>query len=284
MHADLTRRDSLALDLLEPIRPAVDRFVLELIAETTFSRADFTEQSDGTVRIAPALVQRIAATMPVWAKAVAPHAEQLAHLLGRHVAGKWTPRTPLTARNSRAAQATAKARKANAVARGQRSIGPKADSRQLDAHQATLAFVACIDCGAPVARSRHLRCPACWDTQPSQARETRQRRGRAIAESRAELERWKADHPGLTGDPDDFRRNILPGLAEIKLAEIVTACGVSKSTASTIRSGRHVPALRHWSALARLAGIGPSQFGLDESDHLRRSGTQRGGQGEDRLE
>src|SRR5207245_11221403 len=53
VHADMARRDSLALDLLETIRPAVDRFTLDLIAERTFTRADFIERSDGSIRIAP---------------------------------------------------------------------------------------------------------------------------------------------------------------------------------------------------------------------------------------
>jgi hypothetical protein len=44
-------------------------------------------------------------------------------------------------------------------------------------------------------------------------------------------------------------------LAGVKLREIMDACGVAKSSASEIRSGRHLPALRHWPALAELAGV-----------------------------
>ena len=84
--------------------------MLELVAERTFSRRDFVERSDGSIRIAPDLVQLLAATMPMWARAVAPYAEQLAHLLGRCVDGKWQARTPLTGRNHRAAQARVRAR------------------------------------------------------------------------------------------------------------------------------------------------------------------------------
>jgi hypothetical protein len=53
---------------------------------------------------------------------------------------------------------------------------------------------------------------------------------------------------------------ILPGLAEVKLRDIVDACGVSKALASMIRSGRHIPPRRHWSALATLAGLPASQL------------------------
>ena len=49
LHADTPGRDSLALDVIEPLRPAVDRFVLELVAERMFFKRDFIERSDGHV-------------------------------------------------------------------------------------------------------------------------------------------------------------------------------------------------------------------------------------------
>lgn len=51
---------SFALDLMEPHRPIVDRVVLKLIREETFSGADFDLQSDGVVRVSPQLVRRLA--------------------------------------------------------------------------------------------------------------------------------------------------------------------------------------------------------------------------------
>ena len=195
--------------------------------------------------------------MPMCAKAVAPHAEALAHLLGRAVSGKWQPRTPLTGRKARAAAAEVKAHKMTAQTRGAQGGRVSAEARRSDPNRAPVLFATCVDCGAGLARSRHIRCPSCWERQPSQSRTTRRRRGRAIAASRAALEEWKADPPGALASPEDFRRIILPGLGQVKLADIMTACGVSKSTASTVRSGRHVPALRHWHALATLAGVDP---------------------------
>lgn len=43
VHLDRARRDSMALDLLEVVRPDVDRFVLELVASRTFRRRDFSK-------------------------------------------------------------------------------------------------------------------------------------------------------------------------------------------------------------------------------------------------
>ncbi|MAI89048.1 CRISPR-associated endonuclease Cas1 [Ponticaulis sp.] len=48
---------SFALDLMEPFRPVVDRAVLKLIQERTFSGADFDLQSDGVVRVNPNLIK-----------------------------------------------------------------------------------------------------------------------------------------------------------------------------------------------------------------------------------
>lgn len=50
---------SFALDLMEPHRPEVDRVILKLIAEMTFSGADFDLQSDGVVRLNPELIRKL---------------------------------------------------------------------------------------------------------------------------------------------------------------------------------------------------------------------------------
>ena len=57
-HKDNT--PSFALDLVEPMRPVVDRVILELIAEETFSGADFDLQSDGVVRVNAELTRKLA--------------------------------------------------------------------------------------------------------------------------------------------------------------------------------------------------------------------------------
>ena len=49
-----------ALDHMEPMRPVVDRAVLQLINETTFTGADFAIQNDGVCRMNPELARRVA--------------------------------------------------------------------------------------------------------------------------------------------------------------------------------------------------------------------------------
>ena len=60
------------LDLLEPIRPAVERCVLRLVALHRFHRRDFTETPDGHVWLLAPLTHELARTMPTRAEAVAP--------------------------------------------------------------------------------------------------------------------------------------------------------------------------------------------------------------------
>ncbi len=49
--ADTAGRDGLALDLMETCRPAVERYVLGLVATHRFRKVDFVERSDGHVRL-----------------------------------------------------------------------------------------------------------------------------------------------------------------------------------------------------------------------------------------
>lgn len=49
-----------ALDIMAPMRPVVDRAVLQLVASTTFAAADFTIQPDGVCRLNPELARHVA--------------------------------------------------------------------------------------------------------------------------------------------------------------------------------------------------------------------------------
>ena len=49
-----------ALDRMEPMRPVVDRAVLQVVASTTFAAADFSIQPDGVCRLNPELARRVA--------------------------------------------------------------------------------------------------------------------------------------------------------------------------------------------------------------------------------
>src|SRR5689334_23079231 len=65
-HADLDRRSSLALDAIEAVRPHVDYWLLAYLAASAFANRDFTEVSDGEVRLTHPLNSRLAHTAALW--------------------------------------------------------------------------------------------------------------------------------------------------------------------------------------------------------------------------
>jgi hypothetical protein len=83
LHTDRTARDALALDLMEPIRPTVDRLVLDLLATRELSHRDLFELPDGQCRLMPSLTEELATTAPRWARLALPVAQAVADQLQR---------------------------------------------------------------------------------------------------------------------------------------------------------------------------------------------------------
>ncbi len=57
-------------------------------------------------------------------------------------------------------------------------------------------------------------------------------------------------------DAERFETAVLPAVASVKLAAIVKACGVTKSTASSWRTGKVRPHPMHWQRLSELVQPG----------------------------
>jgi hypothetical protein len=260
VHLDAASRDGLVLDLMEVLRPAVDAYVLELVAERTWRRSDFHQTSDGHVRLLMPFTHDIAATLPRWEQEVGPWAERVAHILSEGVKTKITRRTPLTKTNAKAAQGKVRARKEAqravhqlAVERGARA----ADRRHRPATGRSVA--GCVDCGATVSNARRVRCDDCIATDPRQTAENRGRRASAIGVRKRRQVEWESAHPGQAFYPDYFARAILPGLATVKLSVMVEATGLSKGFCSQVRAGKFTPHVSHWPALAAVAGVDPAR-------------------------
>ena len=81
LHMDSRTRDSLACDLMEPVRPQVDAYVLDWITREPLRREWFFEQRDGNCRLMGSFAVRLSETGPTWAHAVAPLAEWVARTL-----------------------------------------------------------------------------------------------------------------------------------------------------------------------------------------------------------
>ena len=259
-HTDRHARDSLALDLLEAIRPAVDTHVLTLICSHPLRAADFHETHDGNCRLMPPLTHQIAEASSTWAQTIAVHAEHIATALAASANGTVRIGTPLSGAQRRAS-----------------AVGSAAARRERRTAQKTLGPALCRDCGTPLADARRTLCRECWPVHrrklatelgaatqarraeqtatghdPAQTTEAKAARtaGRA---ARADAERtWDLAHPGELPDWEHFEAATLPALAGVPLSQMCAATGLSESGCSMIRSGARRPHPRHLPTLAAL--------------------------------
>jgi hypothetical protein len=68
-HADRENRASLSYDALEAARPYAEAWLLSCIAESRFTKRDFHEEDDGTIRLTRPLTSYLAMTAPLWRRA-----------------------------------------------------------------------------------------------------------------------------------------------------------------------------------------------------------------------
>ncbi len=257
LHADLKARDSLALDLMEAARPAVDTYVLDLLRSRVFSRDDIFETRQGSCRLLAPLTERLAETTGAWAKAVGPWAERATGLLlAEQTPGKAPSLpTPLTGANRR-------------VGRGQPSKAILPAGLKPPA--------ACRECGVVLEDGDRRYCDNCL---PQRRKETatiftsagpvalaRRRAegldpahgghaGRKRGQHNADHARANAEWENINGSQQvdvDFARDVLPGLQGVPLSAIMDASGLSLRYCSLIRRGLKVPHPRHWPCLMRI--------------------------------
>lgn len=232
MHTDRKDRDSLALDLLEPLRAVVERHVLRLLAHQYFSAGDFVETRDGRCRLQPPLSHQLAEQLlPELARSVARPAEVVAHLLAGSSPSTIRLSTPLSRANT-----------TNAQTRGQRNANAQPRT-------AAKSRPTCEKCGIDLYGSARKLCPTCW---PVQRREYMRQLGKVRAKPPGPA---KPTMKELSGGwtLEQYRTDILPRLAEIPLPEIERATGLSNATCSRLRRGLQIPNPKHWENLRELA-------------------------------
>jgi CRISPR-associated endonuclease Cas1 len=256
LHADQLNRDSLSADLMEPIRPVVDRYVLRLLAQRVFAASDFYETRQGVCRVTPPLARELALAAPEWGRAVGEVAEDVARLLEAG-AGGTAPPTPISGRN-RAAGRPGGRRSAPRTARGPAIPGrrcswcgtPAEGGRATCGEACEAAARETQDKSAFVAsgpeRLRELRAAG---VEPVDASARDRISGRQRERQREEND-WNAVHP-LRADPDEFRRKVLPAIQGVPLRELARRTGLSVGYCARVRRGEEVPHARWWGALAK---------------------------------
>ncbi len=249
LHADQETRDSFACDLMEPIRPVVDGYVLDwLMRDVPMRREWFFEQRDGNCRLMASFTALLSETTPKWARAVAPIAEHVAEML-------WS-----TARKP-ASESRLPARLTH---RHKRNAQYEPISSPIGAAN---VLRACPGCGTPL-NARTKRCAACESKEAtkrlveaaahgrlrSQSAAALVRRAESVRRNRRAQREWReADQPPwLT--TEFYAAEIQPRLMHVTISTLSAAVSVSRPYAVNIRAGRRHPHPRHWLKLAQLVG------------------------------
>lgn len=256
LHADQLNRASLSADLMEPVRPLVDRYVFDLIARRTFAADDFFETRQGVCRVTPPLAREISLAAVDFGRAVGRVAEDVARLLddgrssGRPIA------TPVSGRN--------------------RSHGRPTQGRRPGPKLAPPMANRCVWCGGSVEAGRRTCSIECVDAlavdnrpafvaagQGSLARlrevgfapelspEGRSRIGTRATALLTAARDWQRTHP-WPKDLAAFEREILPGLADLSAGALAEGTGLSVGYCRRVKAGAVRPHPMWWEAMRAL--------------------------------
>ncbi|MBA3266110.1 MAG: CRISPR-associated endonuclease Cas1, partial [Nocardioidaceae bacterium] len=252
--------DSLALDLLEPLRPIAERHVALLLQTRYFRANDFHETRQGACRLLAPLTHELAQWMPTYAQNVAAHAETVAHIVATNSPGDIALRTPLSRDNTKR----------------QQSIGRRSANRK--SATAPLISPTCRTCGVELSeRSRQL-CSACWPVtrqrlateraatankalaaqraagqDPTNTPAAAAKRSQSLSKRKHEESSWRPNAEDTSWTKDRYQAEVLPALAGVPLSALMRATGLSVSACSRIRSGQLIPHHRHWRPLLEIA-------------------------------
>ncbi len=252
IHLDSGRRDSLACDLMEAVRPEVDTFVLDWVARAPLSRDWFFEERNGNCRLMGQFAATLSETAPRWRRAVAPLAEWLAQVFWEQSPKMASHRAP-----------------ASRLTQGRKRL-VHGGTPSLPKLRSSVPQNLCRTCGAPIMHNgtfcRLCCAEASKDQYPkaaalgrmvaltleSQARRTKTQRRNARAQHG-----WIAATQPSWLDQRTYVDRIQPLLSTLTSSKIASAIQVSLGYADSIRKGKVHPHARHWQRLAELVGVQP---------------------------
>jgi CRISPR-associated endonuclease Cas1 len=252
LHVDTPNRDSLACDIMEPIRPKCDAFVLHWLQSEPLRRSDFWEDRNGNCRIASSLAIKLCETSDTWRRLVAPVAEYVAQETWSSVSKPTSP-SKLT-------------RQLIATRLTQRNKREVKGSNVAEVKQPKPEHV-CSGCGNPIRAESH-NCGNCAINEATERLANAARIGRVAArtpEARAKhvashlrhveaRSAWDASTQPVWLTSEVFSQQIQPLLAGVSTSAIRSRIKVSRWYAGRIREG-YCPHPRHWLALAELVGV-----------------------------
>ena len=250
MHVDTPARNSLACDLMEPVRPKVDAFVLDWITREPLRREWFFEQRDGNCRLMASFAAKLSETTATWGYDVAPFAEWISRTLWSSIRKPrrvFRPATRLTQTRRRQVKSS------SFIPHDKPRTRPSPICRVCGAGIKP-GDKYCKGCAVIVSRENLIEAAkagrvATISAKAQALRSATQRRQAAA------LKAWNpSDKPDWL-DEKTYRDKIQPCLRGLTIPTISQALGVSIPYATDIRAGRCIPHPRHWLKLARIVGV-----------------------------
>jgi CRISPR-associated endonuclease Cas1 len=268
VHADVRARASLALDLMEAVRPRVDAYVLDLLTSRVFRACDFHETRKGNCRVLAPLSHELARTAPGWARLIAPVVERVARVLADAPEARIDRLpTPLSGAN----------RKQGRQGMRRRPSGPVPT-------RAPMPVPTCRRCGGSLPHPRRVYCDECLPHYQREQYErasytegveearahtqtridrthggiAKERRAERNVQRKRENREWEITY-GKVMDMSIFTTDILPRIQGVPLSQLMRATGLSLRYCSQIRRGEKTPHPRHWEALAQIVLAPPGK-------------------------
>jgi CRISPR-associated endonuclease Cas1 len=248
LHLDTPARDSLASDLMEPIRPNVDAYVLSWIRDQPLRREWFFEEHDGNCRLMAPFAVRLSETATMWARAIDPVAEWVAKQLWQRKrnSSHSEPPTRLTQARRREAQGGTPLRpelaevKRKNICRGCGKTLPRGQDH-------------CALCAVSFASQRLVDVAQIGRTV-AHTLDARAKEGQKQREHAKARRAWTiSSHPAWLTEKV-YSERIQPLLAKLSNSAIASRVRVSRWYAGRVRKG-HRPHPRHWVDLAKLVGV-----------------------------
>jgi CRISPR-associated endonuclease Cas1 len=249
-HVDQPNRDSLACDLMEPVRPQVDAYLLDWITTQPLKREWFFEKADGNARLMASLTEKLSQTAATWGRAVAPVAEWVAQALWS-AAGKSTSKEPslptrLTQRHRSEGRGNAFKQRGDVTPRRPK-ICVVCGSEGINGRY-------CRGCAVEAARKTMADAASLRHLKPKSKKE-KARLSRVLSNHAVANTWWDPSSLPSWLTKECYVQKIQPLLKAKKVREIAAAIQVSELYAGFIRSGRRKPHPRHWETLATLIGF-----------------------------
>ena len=246
VHLDTADRDSLALDVLETIRPSIEAWLLNWITREPLRRSDFFETGSGNCRLRSGICSQLSETSPMWRRLAGPWSEYVTDMLWAGRSSSKGPATRLTQRHKREAKGSASLPPTLLVPKWEhlcRGCGKRIGQGVINCSRcaieiskgrfAEVARIGRLAARRPESRAKHAATSrrqtyACWN--------------------------WDASTQPAWLTYQFYVEEIQPRLTVVSGSAIASQIGVSRWYAGRIRDG-YVPHPRHWQGLAKLIGV-----------------------------